>query len=306
MQHAHDRQVLHRDVKPSNVLVGTDGLPMLLDFNLAQEPLLASSEAAHAGVRGTLAYMAPEQLESLAEAGSIHVDARSDLYAFGVVLFDCLVRGTRSFALPSNSLTMTEGLLRTAELGARAFPGCVRPTRTCLRPSRPSSAAAWPRTRSIATHRRRSSRPISRRSPMTRPSASHASRSPAAPSAGSANRRRLAVAAPLVLALGIAAYSLGRPARRGPPRSGGQILVRHRRRRPEGTVRARLEPIRHGHSARRRRLPAARIGRADQGRGPRARQNKEFRDKADDLFEAGERLRFSLLGFSGDSRAACR
>ncbi len=70
LQHAHDRQVLHRDVKPSNVLVTGDGLPMLLDFNLAQEPRIDDAEAAPAAVGGTLAYMAPEHLEALAEGGS--------------------------------------------------------------------------------------------------------------------------------------------------------------------------------------------------------------------------------------------
>ena len=77
---------------------------MLLDFNLAQEPVLASSETVHVGIRGTLAYMPPEHLESLADGLPIHVDARSDLYSLGVVLFECVVRGTRSFALPDSSL----------------------------------------------------------------------------------------------------------------------------------------------------------------------------------------------------------
>src|SRR5262249_22322756 len=71
--------------------------------------------ATPAAVGGTLAYMAPEHLEALAEGGSSQVGSRSDLYALGVVLFDCLVRGTRSFALPSKSMTMTEALRRAAE-----------------------------------------------------------------------------------------------------------------------------------------------------------------------------------------------
>ncbi len=126
LQHAHDRQVLHRDVKPSNVLVTGDGLPMLLDFNLAQEPRIDDSDAADASAGGTLAYMAPEHLEALAEGRSNAVDTRSDLYALGVVLFDCLVRGTRPFAPASNSRTMTEALLRAAEARRIAAP---RPAR---------------------------------------------------------------------------------------------------------------------------------------------------------------------------------
>jgi serine/threonine protein kinase len=115
LQHAHDRQVLHRDVKPSNVLVTGDGLPMLLDFNLAQEPWIHQDGPDSVAFGGTLAYMAPEQLEALARGGTNPADPRSDLYALGVVLFDCLVRGTRSFALPSQSMTMTEALLCAAE-----------------------------------------------------------------------------------------------------------------------------------------------------------------------------------------------
>ena len=145
LQHAHDRQVLHRDVKPSNVLVTGDGLPMLLDFNLAQEPLIDHAEAAPAAVGGTLAYMAPEHLEALAEGGSNSADTRSDLYALGVVLFDCLVRGERSFALPSRSLTMTEALLRAAEARRGGAPRLRDPSRRAAGPGGGGAPLPGPR-----------------------------------------------------------------------------------------------------------------------------------------------------------------
>ena len=52
LDHAHDRGVLHRDIKPSNVLVTADGMPMLLDFNLAREPVLEDGTAAGSATPG--------------------------------------------------------------------------------------------------------------------------------------------------------------------------------------------------------------------------------------------------------------
>jgi hypothetical protein len=90
LDHAHRRGVVHRDVKPANVIVadGGDGEPAsgavkLTDFGIAQ---IAGDEAltATGDVVGTLAYMAPEQ------ADGRPVDARTDLYALGLVLFEAL------------------------------------------------------------------------------------------------------------------------------------------------------------------------------------------------------------------------
>jgi serine/threonine protein kinase/tetratricopeptide (TPR) repeat protein len=88
LAYAHERGILHQDLKPANVLLRDDGTPMLLDFNLAQDTKLRGNlPAAHVG--GTLPYMAPEQLQALRDDQS-HPDPRSDIYALGLILYELL------------------------------------------------------------------------------------------------------------------------------------------------------------------------------------------------------------------------
>src|SRR5262245_645904 len=90
LQYAHERGLLHLDLKPSNVLIAADGTPMLLDFHLALGPMRAGDRAPPwAG--GTVGYMAPEQeaaMRAVTDGGvlSTDVDARADIYALGLLL----------------------------------------------------------------------------------------------------------------------------------------------------------------------------------------------------------------------------
>jgi serine/threonine-protein kinase len=84
---AHKSGVVHRDVKPSNVMVSDDGVVKVLDFGLAKPLAPVSFRTQQGHVLGTPRYMAPEQL-----AGA-DVDARSDQYAFGLTAYE-LVAGT--------------------------------------------------------------------------------------------------------------------------------------------------------------------------------------------------------------------
>ena len=94
LHYAHERGLVHLDLKPSNVLIAGDGQPMLLDFHLAQQPLLPYGEVRD-WLGGTPLYMSPEQ-EAALEATSLGqpltaaVDHRSDIYALALVLYEAL------------------------------------------------------------------------------------------------------------------------------------------------------------------------------------------------------------------------
>ncbi len=88
LAHAHAQGVVHRDVKPHNLLVSDDGRVLLTDFGIAQ---LGSDESMTqtGSVLGTFAYMAPEQRNDTKS-----VDARTDVYALGATLYTCLTLRT--------------------------------------------------------------------------------------------------------------------------------------------------------------------------------------------------------------------
>jgi serine/threonine protein kinase/tetratricopeptide (TPR) repeat protein len=99
--HAHERGILHRDVKPANVLLTDDGQPMLLDFGVAED-LKVKADATGGRVGGTIPYMAPEHLDEIRTDARL-VDARSDLYSLGVVLYEMLT-SRHPFRPPADDL----------------------------------------------------------------------------------------------------------------------------------------------------------------------------------------------------------
>lgn len=88
--HGHQRGVLHRDIKPGNILVDSDGRPKVIDYGWARGPdsetVLASARTFVGQLIGTHQYMSPEQFE----ADPATVDLRSDVYALGAVLQEML------------------------------------------------------------------------------------------------------------------------------------------------------------------------------------------------------------------------
>jgi eukaryotic-like serine/threonine-protein kinase len=86
LEHAHSQGIIHRDVKPANVVLSTDGA-MLLDFGIARAVVASGTDQlTRSGIAvGTSTYMSPEQITALSD-----IDHRSDIYSAGCVLYECL------------------------------------------------------------------------------------------------------------------------------------------------------------------------------------------------------------------------
>ena len=143
LAHAHERRVVHRDLKTANVVIGPGGQPKLLDFGLSRRILDETSRGAPAmatsgGVAGTPQYLAPEILMG-GRAG-----ASSDLWALGVVLYE-LCSGTVPFSGGPLGSVVTAILHATpAPLPDHTGPGLRAVTMRCLakEPSQRYSSAA--------------------------------------------------------------------------------------------------------------------------------------------------------------------
>jgi serine/threonine protein kinase/class 3 adenylate cyclase len=123
IQFAHEHGVLHRDLKPGNILLREDGEPLVADFGLAK---LSSADATHSlsvsgHVVGTMENMPPEQAES-----SKDVDERADVYAIGTILFQMLT-GHRHFEATGNIVADAQALKTHEPPRLRAYNPRIDP-----------------------------------------------------------------------------------------------------------------------------------------------------------------------------------
>ncbi len=191
LAHAHDAGVIHRDVKPANVLLSADGTAHLADFNtsfLADHPVYGP--AAYFG--GSLAYMSPEQLEAFDATHARRpeeLDGRADIFSLAVLLWE-LLAGRRPFgddASPDDSIaTRLRWMIDRRRQPPRPLPpevardagGLVEILEACLagdRDRRPADAAevaarfaacARPGSRRLLAGRRRGLRGLFARYPL--------------------------------------------------------------------------------------------------------------------------------------------
>ncbi len=118
--YAHGKGVIHRDLKPTNMMVTPDGVLKLLDFGIAK--LASQSQLTKTGLTvGSIYYMSPEQIQ-----GASDLDARADLYSFGICMYE-LYTATRPFEGDSEFSIMSAHLQQVPMPPIQRDPQLPRP-----------------------------------------------------------------------------------------------------------------------------------------------------------------------------------
>jgi len=135
LKFAHDRQVIHRDIKPGNILISSHGEVKLADFGIATSAEEMDDGLTKDGTMlGTPAYVPPEQIED-----ARNVDRRADIYSVGVVLYEMLTGKTPypgSFTAETIRLIHRGKYVRPRRLNPRASRFLCRIAATCMRVKR--------------------------------------------------------------------------------------------------------------------------------------------------------------------------
>ena len=156
LAHAHHLGIVHRDVKPGNVLVGSDGLARLADFGIAR--LTDATTLTQTGwLVGTASYLAPEQLEGR------HVGPRADVYSLGLVLLEATT-GRRAYDGSPTEAAMAR-LVREPEIPDTlpAWWRALMRDMTALGPDfRPAAADVAERLREVQASEETTTIPIQR------------------------------------------------------------------------------------------------------------------------------------------------
>jgi serine/threonine-protein kinase len=177
---AHEKGIVHRDVKPGNLLVRPNGTLVLTDFGIARSAMVGQLTAV-GSVLGTASYISPEQ------ASGSTATPLSDVYALGVVAYQCL-SGHRPFE-GDNPLEIA---MRHVRENPPPLPGDIPPAvrQIVERSMAKDPAARWPSTAALALVARRASAQLAAggAAPTTPPTAAPTSGSPPIPTSGAPGR----------------------------------------------------------------------------------------------------------------------